>query len=255
MAGAAVVVLIAHRRHSLSQSGALAALVLGSICALAGWTWAALLLAFFITSTLLSKYGADNKLSRLAGVVEKGGNRDAWQVLANGGFFSAAAIASVFHASPLILAAGAGSIAASAADTWGTEIGLLSRSSPFSIITGKPVVAGQSGGITRLGIFASVVGALAMAVIVLLGHWGIAAAFAAIVGGIGGSTLDSLLGATAQVRRWCDHCNTTTERITHDCGTTTRVHSGARWIDNDAVNAISSGFGALLGFLTILLIW
>jgi uncharacterized protein (TIGR00297 family) len=209
------------------------------------------LIGFFISGTVLSRYKADRKADRTGGVVEKGGNRDAWQVLANGGVFSAAAALSLIHPLPAWTALGAGAIGAAAADTWATEIGVLSNATPRSITTGKPVATGQSGGVTLSGTVAGAVGAIAMAVITLLGGWGNPAAIAAIVGGLGGCTLDSILGGTLQTRRWCDHCNESTERMVHDCGTTTRVAGGLTWMDNDAVNAISSAFGALLGFLWI----
>lgn len=231
----------------------MAAFVLGAICSAAGWGWAALLIGFFVTGTLLSRYKADRKSLRTASIVEKGGNRDAWQVLANGGVFSAAAALSLIQPSSVWLAVGAGAIGAAAADTWATEIGVLSSATPRSIITGRPVSAGQSGGVTLGGTLAGVLGAAAMAVIVLIAGWGKSAAIAAIIGGIGGCTLDSMLGGALQVRRWCDHCNTITERGTHDCGSTTRVEAGLRWLDNDAVNALSSAFGAILGFLWILM--
>jgi Integral membrane protein DUF92. len=91
-----------------------------------------------------------------------------------------------------------------------------------------------------------------MALIALVVGWGNSAAIGAIVGGIGGCTLDSILGGTLQTRRWCDRCNTITERLVHDCGTTTGVAGGLTWMDNDAVNAVSSAFGAFLGLLWIL---
>ncbi len=130
---------------------------------------------------------------------------------------------------------------------------MLSSAGPRSIITGRQVTAGQSGGVTLAGTLAGVLGAAAMAVIVLVAGWGKWAGIAAIIGGIGGCTLDSVLGGALQVRRWCDHCNTITERGTHDCGATTRVEAGFRWLDNDAVNALSTAFGAILGFLWILM--
>jgi uncharacterized protein (TIGR00297 family) len=252
---AAGIVVLAYRRRSLSLDGAVAAFVLGAVCSAAGWGWAALLIGFFISGTLLSRYKADRKAERTAGVVEKGGNRDAWQVLANGGVFSAAAALSLLHPSPVWTALGAGAIGAAAADTWATEIGVLSSATPRSIITGKPVTTGQSGGVTLAGTFAGALGAIVMAVIALLAGWGNPAAIAAIVGGIGGCALDSILGATLQTRRWCDHCNESTERTVHDCGTTSRVAGGLTWLDNDAVNATSSAFGALLGFLWIYASW
>ena len=249
---AAAIVVFAHRRRSLSSNGAFAAFVLGSICSAAGFGWVALLIGFFISGTLLSRYKAERKSERTASVVEKGGNRDAWQVLANGGVFSAAAAMSIVSSSPVWMALGAGAIGASAADTWATEIGVLSASRPRSIITGCPVTTGQSGGVTLPGTLAGALGAVAMAVIALLAGWGNSSALAAIIGGIGGCTLDSVLGGTVQLRRWCDHCNTITERAVHDCGTTTRVVGGLPWLDNDGVNAVSSAFGALLGLLWIL---
>lgn len=210
------------------------------------------MIGFFITGTLLSRYESDRKSERTASVVEKGGNRDAWQVLANGGVFTAAAAMSIAVSSPLWMAVGAGAIGAAAADTWATEIGVLSRSIPRSIITGRPVTTGQSGGVTLSGTLAGILGSVTMAIIASLAGWGNSTAIAAIIGGIGGCTLDSVLGAAAQVRRWCDRCTAITERAVHDCGTTTRVVGGLAWLDNDAVNAVSSAFGAFLGFLWIL---
>lgn len=251
---AAAIVIVAHGRRSLSQSGAATALALGIICSAAGWGWAALLIVFFVSGTLLSKYKADRKAARISGVVAKGGNRDAWQVLANGGLFSAAAALSLIHPSTAWLCIGAGAIGAAAADTWATEIGVLSSHAPRSIISWKPVMTGQSGGVTLAGTLAGVTGAVAMAVIAFVAGWGGTAAIAAIIGGISGTTVDSILGAALQIRRWCDQCNTMTERNLHDCGTRTRAVGGLSWLDNDAVNAASTAFGALLGFLCTLAI-
>jgi uncharacterized membrane protein len=72
---------------------------------------------------------------------------------------------------------------------------------------------------------------------------------AALVGGIAGSTADSLLGATVQARRWCERCNAATEHALHGCGTATRVTGGVSWIDNDVVNALSTAAGGLIGLM------
>jgi hypothetical protein len=61
------------------------------------------------------------KERRTGGVVAKGGERDARQVLANGGLFTLAALGSLLAPSPLWEAAGAGAIAAATADTWATR--------------------------------------------------------------------------------------------------------------------------------------
>ena len=248
---AAIVVVLARRSQSLSTSGAIAALALGVICSAAGLSWAALLVGFFFSATLVSRFRRERKESRIADVVEKSGERDALQVLANGGIFSAAAAASIVHPSPIWMCIGAGAIAASSADTWSTEIGVLSSGSPRSIITGRKVAPGESGGVTWLGTAGGVAGALVIAFITILVGWNSAATLTAIMGGFTGCLVDSLLGGTLQLRRWCDRCNRATERTIHLCGTTTLVAGGLPWLTNDAVNALSSASGALLGMLCI----
>jgi uncharacterized membrane protein len=69
------------------------------------------------------------------------------------------------------------------------------------------------------------------------------------LGGILGALLDSLLGATVQARRWCAMCGRETERMTHDCGTATRLLRGWAWLDNDLVNFLSNAAGGLLAAL------
>ncbi|MEP6506841.1 MAG: DUF92 domain-containing protein [Gemmatimonadales bacterium] len=249
---AAIVVIIANRRQSLSRNGAIAALVLGIVCATAGWGWAALLISFFVSGTLLSRYQSARKADRMGGVVEKGGNRDAFQVLANGGVFSAAALATLFSGSPVWFCAGAGALGAAAADTWATEIGVLSDSPPRTILSRRTVMPGESGGVTVAGTLAALIGGVAMAVVAYLAGWTVASVIAALVGGISGSTIDSILGETLQVRRRCEHCEATTERSIHDCGTITTVAAGLPWMDNDVVNALSTFGGAIIGLLVYL---
>jgi uncharacterized membrane protein len=76
--------------------------------------------------------------------------------------------------------------------------------------------------------------------------WGSGVAFGAFAGGVAGSTLDSLLGATLQSRRWCPRCEQPTERTLHDCGTPTRITRGFVWFDNDLVNVLCGIAGGLL---------
>jgi len=74
---------------------------------------------------------------------------------------------------------------------------------------------------------------------------------AAVVGGMGGVMLDSLIGATVQSLFWCPRCQKETERNLHSCGTSTQPWRGWRWVDNDVVNFLSTlgslALGALLG--------
>lgn len=232
----------------LSTSGAIAAAVVGTISIAGGWSWGALLLAMFISASVLSKLGERQKAERVGSVVEKGDERDATQVLANGGVYAAAALGSILHPSPIWYAVGAGALAASAADTWATEIGTLTKANPRSIISGKTVPPGTSGGISLPGTAAAVVGAGFIAAAAWLAQWPVP--FAAVaIGGVAGALADSLLGATVQARRWCDLCAMSTERLVHSCGTQTRHAGGLVGFDNDAVNAVCSGVGALIAIL------
>jgi uncharacterized protein (TIGR00297 family) len=244
----AVTVFGARRMHALSRTGAIAAFVVGTAAVVAGWSWAALLIAYFVAATVLSKAGEGKKAERIGSIVDKGDERDATQVFANGGIFGIAALAELITHSDAWFAIGIGALAASAADTWATEIGTLVGKEPISIISGQRVPAGTSGGITLVGTLAGIAGALFVAAGAALARWPVT--FTAVaLGGIAGALSDSLLGATLQSRRWCDVCEKSTERVIHDCGNRTRRIGGVGGLDNDVVNAICSVVGALITFI------
>ena len=244
----AVAAAAARRTRTLSRSGAIAAAVVGTISIAAGWSWGALLLTMFISASALSRLGERRKAERVGQIVEKGAERDVGQVLANGGVFAGAALGSLVSSSPMWFAIGAGALAASAADTWATEIGTLVAGRPISIISGRRVDPGTSGGISLAGTAAGVIGALFIAAAAGLASWPVP--FVAVaIGGIAGALADSLLGATVQERRWCELCATSTERLIHSCGTPTTHAGGVAGFDNDAVNAVCSAVGALIALV------
>lgn len=237
------------RLGTLSLSGAVAATFVGAIAVAAGWSWSILLVAFFVASSLLSRYRAREKALRTGAVVAKSGRRDAVQVVANGAPFALAAILALVHPAGPWASAGAGALAAATSDTWATEFGTLTRAAPRSIRNGRVVPPGTSGGITAVGLAGAFAGANFLGGIVLLLGWDGRTALAVVVGGLAGSTLDSLLGATAQAGRWCGSCGIPTERAVHDCGVTTMHVHGARWIDNDVVNLAAGFAGAAVAIL------
>lgn len=238
----------AMRAKSLAQSGLVAAIVIGTLSVSAGWSWGILLAAHFVAASALSKIGEQKKAGFAESILEKGGERDARQVLANGALYGLAALAYQISGSPLWYAVGIGALAASAADTWATEIGTLSTQEPVSITSGRAVATGTSGGVTLSGSLAALGGAVFIAAGAALARWPVP--FTAIVlGGLAGALSDSLLGATLQARRWCDACAKPTERRVHNCGAPTRHTGGLRALDNDAVNAVCSVVGALVALL------
>ena len=206
-----------------------------------GWSFAAILFAFFLPSVVLSRLGANRKASLVD--TDKRKARDARQVLANGGAAAAAAIAFGLTHSPIAAAAFAGAFGAAAADTWGTELGTLARSAPRSVLNFRRVARGLSGGVTLAGTIAEIAGALFVGCVA----WGVSVALWWIVAaaGIAGALADSFLGATLQALRYCSRCERLCETDPHICGAATSIVRGWRAIDNDAVNALATITGAL----------
>lgn len=243
--------LLAWRAGALTSSGALAATGVGGVIfGLGGLPWAALLLTFFISSSALSRAFRQKKHA-LSEKFAKGTSRDWGQVTANGGLGAALVLAQAINPDeiwPWIAYAGA--MAAVNADTWATELGVLSPSPPRLITTGRVVERGASGGITFLGSLASALGAALIGLAAWL--FSTAANPLALIGlatlaGLLGSLIDSLLGATIQGIYYCPVCNKETEQHpVHTCSNPTRHVRGLRWLNNDLVNLAASLAGASL---------
>jgi len=244
---ATLVAFLAYRAKSLSAGGGVAATIVGTIAVAAGWSWGALVVVYFVSASALSRFHSAERTERVGGVIDKDGPRDGRQVLANGGAFALAAIGWIVSPDPLWQSLAVAALAASAADTWATEIGTLARATPRSLVDWRIVPPGTSGGVTLQGSFAGLAGAALVALVAWLLRWPASAVAAAIIGGAAGCLLDSWLGATIQSRRRCEVCGKATEMRVHFCGNSTRHVGGWRWLDNDAVNALSTLGGALVG--------
>lgn len=224
------------------MGGAIAAVVVGTLVyGSGGWPNATVLLAFFASSVVLSRLGRARKASLVD--LQKAGARDETQVFANG------LLAAVFA----MFALGGNSFwqigfvaafATAAADTWATEIGTLSKGTARSIITGKPVAGGLSGGITIAGTAAALAGALFVALVAYFTQAS-TALLAITVGGFTGAMLDSLLGASVQALRHCAGCSRLCENDPHVCGADTTLVRGVSWMTNDSVNFLATLGGSL----------
>jgi len=211
------VALAARATRLLTPDGIAAVVVVGALVfGFGGYGPALLLVTFFATSSLLTRWRADRKSHP-----EHRQGRNGLQVLANGGV---AMVLSVWYGlapSAPLAAAVAGAIAAASADTWATEVGLLSLTPPRLITTWRPVPHGTSGGITALGTLAGVGGA---GLIAALGAALLGAAWPTVwSAGTGAMVVDSLLGAT--------------------------IEKKIRGIENNAVNLIATSTGALMAAL------
>jgi len=246
---------LAYRVHSLNKSGALAAVIVGTIIfGLGGWQWAALLLAFFITSSGLSrlfkkrKQGLDEKFS-------KGHERDAGQVFGNGGLAAAFVLVHALYPESNVSWVGfAASLAAVNADTWATELGVLNPRPPRLITKINQVVEkGTSGGISTIGTLASLAGSALIGLLAASLYPtadSVKLFWVITLSGVSGSLFDSFLGATVQAMYYCPTDKKETEKYPlHTCGTETVHIRGWEWLNNDWVNFACGAFGTLCALM------
>lgn len=251
------------KREWLTRSGAITlSAVSFVIFGFGGFIWFLSGLVVFLSGSIFTKYRIQDKEAAYR-FFKKGGARDAAQVVANGGVATIIAFISHFVAEKgILLIIYLGTLAAANADTWATEIGVLSKSYPRLITNLKPVERGTSGAISFLGTSAAVLGSLVVSM-VGLGLAAISGVFAdsdhnfvwqialpsCFVGGIIGSFVDSFLGATVQAKYYCPVCRHQTEQEVHRCGHNTDFVSGIKWVNNDIVNLLCTIIGAGISYL------
>jgi uncharacterized protein (TIGR00297 family) len=265
-------------KRALSVDGALAATAVGTVTmGRGGLPASAALVAFFVTSSALSRFKQRVKERRGVLAQAKGGERDAWQVAANGGV---AAACLLLPSAQLGTAGFLGALATAGADTWATELGLLARRPPRLVTSLRPVQPGASGGVTPEGTLAALGGALAVGATWAAGRRlrrvqseeckvqsgarcsyleslpsreALAVATVTLVGVLG-SLVDSLLGATVQAEFWCPACVEVTEAPVHPrCGRPTDLTQGWRWVTNDVVNLSATLAGAVMAATAIVM--
>lgn len=257
MVVAFAIVLVSYRLKLLTKSGAIAALLIGTLAfSFGGVPVAVAILFFFGSGNILSRVrnaSSDEARSRAS----KGAERDAWQVIGNGGVAVGCAMIAAIGASyawsdaARFLVSSVCAISAASGDTWSTEIGSLWGGRPRLASTFQPVPSGESGGITLLGILAAPAGGAFVALAGLFQpvisplRWLVAGA----VGGLAGSLLDSVAGAALQARWRCPNCSRQLETRTHEpCRRQGTLVAGLPWLDNDAVNLIATLTGAIVGY-------
>ena len=162
------------------------------------------------------------------------------QILINGGLGTLLVVLYGLLQHPFLLAASMLSIGGNFIDSVSSDVGTLSRHDPYDLLRRETVARGLSGGVTWLGT------ASALAFSVLIGLY---AALALKQGFLFGclcaalvfaqSALDTVLGSSVQVKYRCTACGIVTEQKNH-CDTTTEYLRGWQFMDNNAVNMLSS---------------
>lgn len=246
---------LAYYKKALSKSGAVAATILGTMLFFTGgWLVFTSMLLFFISSSLLSK--GEKKPNLLE---EKGSQRDAVQVFANG---IVALLFAILYKSTGQVAFQIGAVMAFATtngDTWASEIGKRSGEIPVYLLKRTKVEIGLSGGVTVKGLLASFLGAW------VIGLWyfifqGIGEGFTLgtflislwiSLAGFLGATIDSIMGETVQVkyRSWKQQGKLTEKKVEEQIEN--QIACGIQWMDNNMVNLLSSFLATVIGVLSI----
>ncbi|KAF1930663.1 uncharacterized protein M421DRAFT_418145 [Didymella exigua CBS 183.55] len=224
----AALVYRAWSHKSLTPFGIATAFATAVVHAIHPWgAFFILLAAFFLAGTAVTKVKHDvkAKLTQSATGASGGeGARNHVQVIANSGVASVLILlhywqlqkegrlergGTCFKKKSDILVVGIiANYAAVAADTFSSELGILSKTKPFLITAPwRTVPPGTNGGVTTTGLAAGAYGSLAMCLVAWLmlpfcREWNsqetLRMAFALTFAGIGGTILDSLLGALLQ---------------------------------------------------------
>ncbi|KAJ7721191.1 integral membrane protein DUF92-domain-containing protein [Mycena maculata] len=149
-----------------------------------------------------------------------------------------------------LLFAALGHFACCLGDTLASELGILSSSPPRLVTTGKPVPPGTNGGVSVGGTFASFAGGITMGfmmgICLILENSACRSAWFTTfrdlltwggLGGLVGSGIDSLLGATIQMTRYDDE-----RKLVVEDGEKSKLKVISGWdiLTNNQVNVVSS---------------
>jgi uncharacterized protein (TIGR00297 family) len=188
LAGATALLPLTVRAGWLTWGGAGAAFLIAAALWLGqGWIGVGLLVAFFTTSSILTKIGRLRTRSMDGRCDRDMEGRRGSQVFANGGVAALCGLFGVAGLGASTQYAAAAALAAATAD-------------------GRRVEPGTSGGVSWAGSAAGVLGALWIAALAALA-WGEPRSMAAVgLGGVGGMMVDSWVGAAWEERAaWIDN--------------------------------------------------
>jgi uncharacterized protein (TIGR00297 family) len=249
------------RRRLLTRSGTLAVgLILALVWAVVGWAWGIVMGIYWLGLALVAPFRRCDK-SALSERFDPARARLGWrEVLARMAWATLLALNAALGASSApLLAAYAGAIAASGADAFGTELGILSAQRPRLIVSWQPTPAGTAGAISVIGLVAALGASWLIGLTALVAQAAVAwqgkeltprvllwLPLAAMVGGTLASLVDSLLGATAQAIYYCPSCDQRTEHPVHACGSPAEPVRGWPWMNNYVINLVCSIVGAAI---------
>ncbi len=237
---AALLSITAFILNWLTIDGASSATIFGGFAyGLGGAAGAAVVLAFFISGSVLSK-----DLISMEGFLEKKFRRDGKQVWANGFWFALWILIWFLTNIDAFLIASITSIASAAADTWSTEIGANRLKGKTRLITtGEKVQPGTDGGISFYGTVAALGGAVFIASVFWFFDTGtlLSTILVISVTGFFGSLIDSYIGARFQ-------------NAAYSLPGLSSIGLKNMYVSNNFVNWISAGLASVISLILILII-
>ena len=173
------------------------------------------------------------------------------QIMANGLVATVIALIYFFNNDKMAIVLFYSCLAATTADTWGTEIGHFSNAKPRLIFSNIKVDKGTSGGVTLLGTLGSLGGSALIAGAFYFIDKSLTSTAIIFLSGFSGSLFDSALGRFYQARFKCLVCGKVVEEKVH-CNQEAIFYKKIKWIDNNMVNFFNACFGALLSQILLL---
>lgn len=195
---ATIILIVAYKLHSITADGIVAAFLTALTLYTLGGPWVATsLLVFFILGSLVSKFKNKNKI-QAESLQGDSGARNWKQVLANSLPASILVwIAYIFPDNQYLLLPAFAVFSAAAADTFSSEIGMMTKGKVFNILTGKPMAGGLSGGVSVAGLFAGLIGSILLSLLAVP-QFGWVGMFIVSILGFLGTIFDSIIGILLQ---------------------------------------------------------
>ena len=267
-----------YSKKSLSASGAVGALFVGFTSFASSYRFGFVLILFYYTSSKLTKL-KENVKAKLEDDYVSGGRRGAVQVLACSLFGTLACILFTFfigedchinfgnvppesqlifpfiklsknQVAAYLWSAYIAHYSCATADTWASEVGILSKEKPRLVTTFQEVPHGTNGGISVLGTFASMAGGAFIGII----FWVMSLRgfddkidqpsqypmiLVGLLSGFLGSLIDSVLGATVQATYYSPEKKCIVKKLSSTDKMEISCVSGIDILSNEAVNIVS----------------
>lgn len=231
--------LLAFMLNWLTLDGVSSAILFGVVAyGLGDLTGASIVLAFFISSSLVSK-----DLISEESLLDKKFRRNGMQVWSNGFWFVLWTIIWFLTDQEAFLVGAIASMSFATADTWASEVGgHRVKGTTLMLTTFKKVKPGTDGGVSIIGTIAAFSGALFIALLYWLVHdfANILTVSLILACGFVGSFIDSLLGAVVQGKRVSLFFHRLFARQ-------------ISYVDNNMVNWLSAGSASAIALIAILI--